>query len=332
MHQPRVVVVTGASAGLGRAIARAFGAGGAAVGLIARGQERLAAAEAEIREGGGRALALPADVSDAAAVEDAAERVERVLGPIDVWVNNAMVSVFSPVKEMTAEEYRRVTEVTYLGYVQGTLAALRRMLPRDAGVVVQVSSSLAFRAIPLQSAYCAAKHAIKGFTESLHAELLHDGSAVRVTLVHMPALNTPQFDWVRNRLPHKAKPMPPLYQPEVGARAVVYAALHPDRRSFTVSGSTAKVIWGERVAPGLLDRYLARNGYRGQQTGEPEEPGRPDNLWQPVPGDFAAHGRFDRQARAHSAQLWASEHRGLALLAAGIAGVAAAAAWRARGR
>jgi len=324
------VVVTGGAAGLGRAIARAFAARGAAVALIARGTDRLAAAEREIRDAGGRALALAADVSDAAGLEAAADRVERELGPIDVWVNNAMVSVFSPVKEMMAEEYRRVTEVTYLGYVHGTLVALRRMLPRDAGVVVQVSSSLAFRGIPLQSAYCAAKHAIKGFSESLRAELLHDGSAVRVTLVHMPALNTPQFDWVRNRLPNKAQPMPPVYQPEVGARAVVHAALHPDRRSYTVTGSAAKVIWGERVAPGLIDRYLARTGYRGQQTGEPEEAGRPDNLWQPVPGDFGAHGRFDRQARARSGQLWASEHRGLTLLAAGIAGVAAAAAWRAR--
>ena len=330
MKEPRVVVVTGGSAGLGRAIARAFAARGAAVALIARGKDRLTAAEREIRDAGGRALALAADVSDAAGLEAAADRVERELGPIDVWVNNAMVSVLSPVKEMTGEEYRRVTEVTYLGYVHGTLAALRRMLPRDAGVVVQVSSSLAFRGIPLQSAYCAAKHAIKGFTESLRAELLHDGSAVRVTLVHMPALNTPQFDWVRNRLPNKAQPMPPVYQPEVGARAVVHAALHPDRRSYTVTGSAAKVIWGERVAPGLIDRYLARTGYRGQQTGEPEEAGRPDNLWQPVPGDFGAHGRFDRQARARSGQLWASEHRGLTLLAAGIAGVAAAAAWRAR--
>ena len=332
MRDPRVVVVTGASAGLGRAIARAFGARGAAVGLIARGRERLAAAETEIRNAGGRALALPADVSDAAAMEAAAERVERALGPIDVWVNNAMVSVFSPVKEMTAAEYRRVTEVTYLGYVHGTMAALRQMLPRDAGTVVQVSSALAFRGIPLQSAYCAAKHAIKGFTESLRTELLHDGSAVRVTMVHMPALNTPQFDWVRSRLPHKAQPVPPVYQPEVGADAVVYAALHPQRRDLTVGASSVKAIWGERVAPGMIDRYLARTGYRGQQTSEPEQPGRPDNLWEPVQGEFAAHGRFDRQARAHSGQLWASEHRGLALLAAGIAGAAAAAAWRGRFR
>jgi NAD(P)-dependent dehydrogenase (short-subunit alcohol dehydrogenase family) len=332
VHEPRVVVVTGGSAGLGRAIARAFGERGAAVGLIARGEERLAAAEAEIRDAGGRGLALPADVSDAAALEAAAERVERELGPIDVWVNNAMVSVFSPVKEMTPEEFRRVTEVTYLGYVHGTMAALRRMLPRDAGTIVQVSSALAFRAIPLQSAYCAAKHAIKGFTESLRTELLHDGSAVRVTMVHMPALNTPQFDWVRSRLPHKAQPMPPVYQPEVGADAVVYAALHPSRRDLTVGASSVRVMWGERVAPGLIDRYLARNGYRAQQTGEPEQAGRPDNLWAPMAGDFGAHGRFDPQARGHSAQLWLSEHRGLTLLAAGMAGAAAAAAWRARRR
>jgi len=332
MLQPRVVVVTGASAGLGRAIARAFGTRGAAVGLIARGPERLAAAESEIRDAGGRALALSADVADAAALEAAAERVERELGPIDVWVNNAMVSVFSPVKEMTPEEYRRVTEVTYLGYVHGTMAALKHMLPRDAGTIVQVSSALAFRAIPLQSAYCAAKHAIKGFTESLRTELLHDGSAVRVTMVHMPALNTPQFDWVRNRLPHKAQPMPPLYQPEVGAEAVVYSALHPNRRDLTVGGSSVKVMWGERVAPGLIDRYLARTGYRSQQGSEPEQPGRPDNLWSPMAGDFGTHGRFDRQARAHSAQVWLNEHRGLTLLAAGVAGAAAAAAWRSRSR
>src|SRR3954447_741670 len=332
MPQPRVVVVTGASAGLGRAIARAFGARGAAVGLIARGEERLASAEAEIRDAGGRALAILADVSDAAALEAAAERVDRELGPIDVWINNAMVSVFSPVKEMTAEEFRRVTEVTYLGYVHGTLAALRRMLSRDAGTIVQVSSSLAFRGIPLQSAYCASKHAIKGFTEALRTELLHDGSAVRVTMVHMPALNTPQFDWVRNRLPHRPQPMPPVFQPEVGAEAVVYAVQHPERRDLTVSGSAVKVTWAERVAPGLIDRYLARKGYRSQQSGEPEQAGRPDNLWQPVTGDYGAHGRFDREARRHSPELWLSEHRGLTLLAAGLAGAAAAAAWRSRRR
>jgi NAD(P)-dependent dehydrogenase (short-subunit alcohol dehydrogenase family) len=332
MREPRVVVVTGASAGLGRAIARAFGARGAVVGLIARGRDGLAAVESEIRDAGGRALALPADVSDAAALQGAAERVEREVGPIDVWVNNAMVSVFSPVKEMRPGEYRRVTEVTYLGYVHGTLAALHHMLPRDAGTIVQVSSGLAFRAIPLQSAYCAAKHAIKGFTESLRTELLHDGSRVRVTMVHMPALNTPQFGWVRSRLSHKAQPLPPIFQPELGADAVVYAALHPERRELMVAGSTLAAIWGNRIAPGLLDRYLARKGYRSQQTAEPEQPGRPDNLWRPLPGEHGAHGGFDGRAQAHSAQLWLTEHRGLALLAAGIAGAAAATAWRARER
>jgi NAD(P)-dependent dehydrogenase (short-subunit alcohol dehydrogenase family) len=324
MDQHRVVVVTGASAGLGRAIARAFAERGAAVGLLARGKEGLASAEREIRDRGGRALGVPTDVSDSRAVTAAADRIERELGPVDVWVNNAMVSVFSPVKEMDAAEYRRVTEVTYLGYVHGTLAALERMLPRDRGTIVQVSSALAFRAIPLQSAYCAAKHAIKGFTESLRAELLHDASAVRVTMVHMPALNTPQFDWVKSRLPNRAQPVPPIFQPEVGARAVVYAALHPERRDLTVGGSTARAIVGNRVVPQLLDRYLARTGYRSQQTDEPDDPDRPDNLWEPVAGDHDAHGRFDSVARAHSMQLWMEEHRGWTLLAgAGLAGAMA---------
>jgi NAD(P)-dependent dehydrogenase (short-subunit alcohol dehydrogenase family) len=330
MIDPRVVVVTGASAGLGRAIARAFGARGAAVALLARGQDRLAAAEREIRDAGGRALAIPTDVADAGAVSAAADRIERELGPIDVWVNNAMVSVFSPVKDMTAQEYRRVTEVTYLGYVHGTLAALHCMHSRDSGTIVQVSSALAFRAIPLQSAYCAAKHAIKGFTESLRTELLHDGSGVQVTMVHMPALNTPQFTWVRSRLPHKPQPVPPIYQPELGAEAVVYAALHPGRRDLKVGASTVRAIWGNRVAPGLLDAYLAKTGYESQQTDEPERPGRPDNLWTSLPGDYGAHGPFDAQAHSGSLQLRLEEHRGLVLLAAGVAGAAAAFAWRTR--
>jgi NAD(P)-dependent dehydrogenase (short-subunit alcohol dehydrogenase family) len=330
MQQPRVVVVTGASAGLGRAIARGFGARGAAVALLARGEEGLAAAEREIRDAGGRALALTVDVADAEAVEAAAERIERELGPIDIWVNNAMVSVFSPVREMRAEEYRRVTEVTYLGYVHGTLAALRRMFPRNEGVIVQVSSALAFRAIPLQSAYCAAKHAIKGFTESLRTELIHDDSGVQVTMVHMPALNTPQFDWVKSRLPRRPQPVPPIFQPEVGAEAVIYAALHPERRDLKVGTSTLKAIWGNRAAPGLLDRYLARSGYDSQQTEEPELSGRGDNLWAPVAGDHGAHGRFDSRAHSRSPQLWLQEHRRVALLAAGLAGIAAAVAWRQR--
>jgi len=322
------VVVTGSSAGLGRAIAGAFAERGAAVGLLARGRERLAEAEREIRDGGGQALAVPTDVADAQAVAEAADRIEGELGAVDVWVNNAMVSVFSPVKEMRAEEYRRVTEVTYLGYVHGTLAALEHMLPRDRGTIVQVSSALAFRAVPLQSAYCAAKHAIKGFTESLRAELLHDDSGVRVTMVHMPALNTPQFEWVKSRLPYRAQPVPPIFQPEVGARAVVYAALHPERRDLTVGWPSVKAIWGNRVAPGLLDRYLARSGYGSQQTDEPEPLTRADNLWEPAPGNHGAHGRFDARARRYSPQLWLTEHRSLALLlGAGGAGAAAAWAW-----
>ena len=331
MEEPRVVVVTGASAGLGRAIARAFAERGAAVGLLARGRERLVEAEREIRDGGGRALAVPTDVADAPAVADAADRIEGELGPVDVWVNNAMVSVFSPVREMRAEEYRRVTEVTYLGYVHGTLAALERMLPRDRGTIVQVSSALAFRAIPLQSAYCAAKHATKGFTESLRAELLHDDSGVRVTMVHMPALNTPQFEWVKSRLPYRAQPVPPIFQPEVGARAVVYAALHPERRDLTVGLPSVKAIWGNRLAPGLLDRYLARSGYRSQQTDEPEPLTRADNLWEPAPGNHGAHGRFDARARRYSPQLWLTEHRSLSLLlGAGAVGAAAVWAWGTR--
>jgi NAD(P)-dependent dehydrogenase (short-subunit alcohol dehydrogenase family) len=332
MEEPRVVVVTGASAGLGRAIAGAFAERGAAVGLLARGRARLLDAEREIRDRGGRALAVPADVADAAAVTAAAGRIEGELGPVDVWVNNAMVSVFSPVREMEAAEYRRVTEVTYLGYVHGTLAALRHMLPRDRGTIVQVSSALAFRAIPLQSAYCAAKHAIKGFTESLRTELLHDGSGVRVTMVHMPALNTPQFEWVKSRLPNRAQPVPPIFQPEVGARAVVYAALHPERRELSVGLSTMKAIWGNRIAPRLLDRYLGRTGYRAQQTDEPEPPARADNLWEPGQGDHGAHGRFDRRARGHSVQAWLAEHRGVVLLAgAGVAGLLAARGWSRHG-
>jgi NAD(P)-dependent dehydrogenase (short-subunit alcohol dehydrogenase family) len=321
LSKPEVVVVTGASAGLGRAVVRAFAREGAHVGLIARGRDGLEAARREVEELGGRALVLPLDVADADAVERAAERVERELGPIDVWVNNAMVSVFSPVREMRPEEYRRVTEVTYLGYVYGTLAALRRMLPRDRGVVVQVGSALAYRGIPLQSAYCAAKHAIQGFHDSLLAELIHDESRVRVTMVQMPALNTPQFSWVRSRLPREPQPVPPIYQPEVGAAAVLFAA-RESRRELYVGYPTVQAIVGDKIAPGLADRYLARHGYDAQQTSEPVEPGRRDNLWEPLPGDHGAHGSFDDRATASSPQLWASMNRGrLALAGAGLAGL-----------
>jgi NAD(P)-dependent dehydrogenase (short-subunit alcohol dehydrogenase family) len=321
LGKPEVVVVTGASAGVGRAVARAFAREGAHVGLVARGLDGLEAARREVEESGGRALVLPLDVADAEAVELAAGRVERELGPIDVWVNNAMVSVFSPVREMKAEEYRRVTEVTYLGYVHGTLAALKRMLPRDRGVIVQVGSALAYRGIPLQSAYCAAKHAIQGFHDSLRSELIHDRSNVQVTMVQLPAMNTPQFSWVRSRLPREPQPVPPIYQPEVGAAAVLFAARNP-RREMYVGYPTVEAIVGDKLAPGFADWYLARNGYEAQQTDEPVAPGRRDNLWEPLPGDHGAHGSFGERASASSPQLWASMHRaGLSLAAAGLAGL-----------
>ncbi|HEV2764676.1 MAG TPA: SDR family oxidoreductase, partial [Pyrinomonadaceae bacterium] len=268
MEKPEVVVVTGASAGVGRAVARAFAREGACVGLLARGPDGLEAARREVEELGGRALVLPLDVAEAEAVERAAEAVEREFGPIDVWVNNAMVSVFSPVREMRPEEYKRVTEVTYLGYVYGTLAALKRMLPRDRGVIVQVGSALAYRGIPLQSAYCAAKHAIQGFVDSLRCELIHDGSNVRVTMVQLPAMNTPQFSWVKSRLPNRPQPVPPIYQPEVGAEAVLFAARN-DRREMYVGYPTVEAIVGDKVAPAFADKYLAKNAYDAQQTDEP---------------------------------------------------------------
>lgn len=315
-----VVVVTGASAGVGRATAIAFARRGARIGLLARGIDGLEGTRRDVEAAGGEALMVPLDVADATAVEHAASSVEDAFGPIDVWINNAMLSVFSPVKEMTAEEYRRVTEVTYLGYVHGTLAALRRMLPRDQGVIVQVGSALAYRAIPLQSAYCAAKHAINGFTESLRSELLHDGSRVHVTVVHLPAMNTPQFGWVKSRLPNNAQPVPPVYQPEVAAKAILWAA-HHRRRELMVGAPTVRAILADKVVPGLLDRYLAATGYQSQQTAERRDPAAPDNLWQPVPGDHGAHGSFGARARAFSPQLWATTHRSwIAVAGAGAAG------------
>jgi short-subunit dehydrogenase len=324
----RVVVVTGASAGLGRSIVRAFARRGARIGLLARDETRLRQARAEVEALGGEALVLPTDVARHSAVAAAAEAVESRLGPIDVWVNNAMVSVFSPVKQMRAEEYRRVTEVTYLGTVYGTLAALERMLPRDRGVIIQIGSALAYRAIPLQSAYCGAKHAIQGFTESLRSELDHDGSRVRVTMLQLPAVNTPQFDWVKSRLPYRAQPVPPVFQPEVIADAVVWAAEH-DRNEMYLGFPAAKAILANRIVPRLLDRYLGRTGYASQQTDQPERPGRPDNLWQPVRADVGAHGRFDAISRRWSPQIWLSEHR-RALGLAGLALAGGMAAARAR--
>jgi NAD(P)-dependent dehydrogenase (short-subunit alcohol dehydrogenase family) len=292
------------------------------VGLIARGRAGLEAAAREVEELGGRAIAVVADVADAAQVEAAAGLIEEEFGPIDVWVNNAMTSVFSPVKTTTAEEFRRVTEVTYLGVVHGTLSALRRMLPRDRGSIVQVGSALAYRGIPLQAAYCGAKHAIQGFCDSLRSELLHDGSAVRVTMVQLPAMNTPQFDWVKSRLRGRAQPVPPIYQPEVAANAIVWASEHA-RREFAVGFSTEVTIIGNKAAPGLGDWYLARSGYESQQTGEAEDPDRPFNLWEPVDRDrdFGAHGRFDKRARWRSWQTWLTTHR-----AAAVCGALAAAA------
>jgi NAD(P)-dependent dehydrogenase (short-subunit alcohol dehydrogenase family) len=322
LSKPEVVVITGASAGVGRATARAFAREGAYVGLLARGQDGLEGARRDVEKLGGRALVLPTDVADADAVERAAEMVERELGPIDIWINNAMVSVFSPVKEMKPEEYKRVTEVTYLGYVYGTLAALKRMLPRDRGVIVQVGSALAYRGIPLQSAYCAAKHAIQGFVDSLRSELIHDHSNVCVTMVQLPAMNTPQFSWVKSRLPRKPQPVPPIYQPEVGAEAVLFAARN-DRREMYVGYPTVEAIVGDKIAPGFADWYLARNGYEAQQTHEPVGPDRRDNLWEPVPGDHGAHGAFDNRASASSPQLWANINRNWLMMAgASLAGLA----------
>lgn len=319
------VVVTGASAGLGRAIAYEFGKHGAQVALLARGEEGLDAAAEEVRARGGKALPVRTDVADPDAVESAANIVEEHFGPIDIWVNNAMVTVFSPVKEMKPEEYKRATDVTYLGTVHGTLVALKRMLPRDRGSIVQVGSALSYRSIPLQSAYCAAKHAINGFTDSLRCELIHDKSKVRLTTVQMPAMNTVQFNWVKSRLSHRAQPVPPIFQPEVGARAVYWAA-HHTRREVYVGGSTVGAIVGNKFIPGLLDHYLGRTGYKSQQTSELEDPSRPDNLWRPVDArtDCGEHGRFDEKAHGGSFELWADLHRrelAVGLLAAGVAGV-----------
>ena len=304
----RVVVITGASAGIGRAAAPVFAREGAKIGLLARGVDGLEAAKEEVENLGGSALVLPADVANADQIEAAAVKVEELFGPIEVWLNNAMASVFSPVKQMTAEEFRRVTEVTYLGCIYGTLAALKRMLPRDSGVIVQVGSALAYRGIPLQSAYCAAKHAIEGFCDSLRTELLHDKSNVRVTMVQLSAFNTPQFGWVKSRLPRRAQPVPPIFQPEVAAEAIYFAAHHP-RREFIVGWPAFKAIYGNKIAPWYADRVLARMGYDAQQHDGPEDPERPNNLYDPVAGDHGAHGIFDARSRNWSGHWWLSKNR-----------------------
>jgi NAD(P)-dependent dehydrogenase (short-subunit alcohol dehydrogenase family) len=308
-YKQEVVVITGASAGVGRATARAFAKRQAKVGLIARGRDGLEAAKREIEAAGGEALALPLDVSDHDAVENAAAAVESRFGPIDIWINNAMLSVFSPIMEMQPDEYRRVTDVTYLATVWGTLAALRRMKPRDRGAIVQVGSALAYRGIPLQSAYCAAKHAMQGFHDSLRSELIHDHSNVRVVMVQMPALNTPQFRWVKSRLPRKAQPVGPIFQPEVAAEAIVWAA-YSNRREINVGWPTTKAVIGNNIAPGYADWYLARHGYEAQMVDEPEDPNRPNNLWEPVPGDHGAHGVFDDRASDTSIELELNKRRG----------------------
>lgn len=324
MTEP-VVVVTGASGGVGRAVAVEFGRRNARVALLARGDAGLRGAAEQVRQAGGTAIAIPTDVSQDAQVRSALQRIEEELGPVDIWVNVAFTSVFARFEQMQPEEFKRATEVTYLGYVYGTMAVLPRMQERGHGTIVHVGSALAYRGIPLQSAYCGAKHAIQGFHESLRCELLHAGSPVKVTMVQLPAVNTPQFSWVLSRLPRRPQPVPPIYQPEVAARAIVHAALHPRRREYWVGGSTVLTLMANAVAPGLLDRYLARTGFDSQQTHEEQDPDQAENLWEPadLTVDFGTHGRFDEQAKTGSVQLWASCHHGT--IAAAIATVAAGA-------
>lgn len=304
----KVAVVSGASAGVGRATALAFARAGARVALLARGMEGLEGARREIEASGGRAMILQVDVADAAAVEAAAAQIEAGFGPIDIWVNCAMATIFAPVHRISPAEFRRATEVTYLGTVHGTMAALRRMRARNAGIVVQVGSALAYRAIPLQAAYCGAKFAIRGFTDALRVELMHDRLDIHLTMVQLSAFNTPQFDWALSRMPRRAQPVPPVFQPEVAARAIVRAA-QLRRREVVVGWPALKAIWGNKLAPAYADRLLARTGYGSQMTGAAEQPARPDNLFEPVRIDAGSHGRFDRQAKRFSAQLWLSLHR-----------------------
>jgi NAD(P)-dependent dehydrogenase (short-subunit alcohol dehydrogenase family) len=325
--RPQVVAVTGASGGIGRATAVAFGARGAKVALLARGTAGLEAAADEVRAAGGQALVVEVDVADSDAVVQAVETVERELGPVDVWVNVAFTSVFAPFDEIAPDEFRRVTEVAYLGYVYATMAILPRMKQRGSGTIVQVGSALAYRGIPLQTAYCGAKHAIQGFHESLRCELLHEKSPVHVTMVQMPAVNTPQFRWVLSRLPRKPQPVPPIYEPHIAASAVVHAADHPERREYWVGGSTVGTLAANAIAPGLLDRYLARTGFDSQQTDEAVDgAARPDNLFEPVPGDHGAHGQFDAQAAGSSVELRLSKRKRGLLAMAGLTTVAAAVA------
>ncbi len=325
----QVVAVTGASGGIGRATAVAFAARGAKVALLARGEKGLAGAAAEIESRGGQALVVPVDVADADAVEAAVERIETELGPIDVWVNVAFTAVFARFWHVEPAEFRRATEVSYLGYVYCTRSVLKRMMARDRGTIVHVGSALAYRSIPLQSAYCGAKHAIQGFHESLRVELMHERSNVHVTMVQMPAVNTPQFSWVLSRLPEHAQPVPPIYQPEVAASAVLFAADHPKRREYWVGTSTVATLVGNKFIPGLLDRYLAKTGFKSQQTGQPKDPDQPSNLFEPADGpdgrDFGTHGAFDDRSTQVAPQLWFSHHH-KTLVAASVTAVAGAGA------
>ena len=317
--QKQVVVISGASAGVGRATAIEFARKGAAVALLARSEDGLAGAVRDVEAAGGTALAIPVDVADAAAVEAAAEHIEQSLGPINVWVNSAMVTVFSAFHEMPAEEFQRVTQVTYLGTVNGTRAALARMRPRNAGCIIQVGSALAYRGIPLQSAYCGAKFAIRGLTDALRAELIYDKSAVHITMVQLAAFNTPQFDWARHRLPAQPQPLPPVFQPEIAARAIVWSAAHR-RRELWVGFSSWKTILATQLFPGLSDKIAAKQAVSGQMDKPasssaplpaPTLAARDDNLFTPLPGDHGAHGRFDDEAKSTSPALWFSLHRRL---------------------
>lgn len=326
-NSPKVVVVTGASAGVGRAVVREFAREGASIGLIARGRNRLESAKQDVEAAGGKALVLPADVSDAKAIDDAAERVEQELGPIDIWVNDAMTTVFAPFDQITPEEFKRATEVTYLGFVYGTMAALKRMKQRNRGSIVQVGSALAYRSIPLQSAYCGAKHAMVGFTDSVRSELIHDKSEIHITVVHLPGMNTPQFSWCRSKLPRQPQPVPPIFQPEVAARAIVWASSHR-RREIFVAWPTVKAIYGQDVAPGYADHYLADHAYGSQETDQPVPSDRPDNLFEPVDANFSAHGIFDSRAHDFSMQSWLDLNREKVLYGGVVLGCLAAMLWK----
>ena len=318
-HRPPVVAITGASAGVGRAVARRFARDGARIGLIARGQDGLEGASRDVEDLGGKALICACDVSDHDAVEQAADAIEDAFGPIDIWINAAFAGVVAPFMDMDIDDFHHVTDVTYHGQVHGTMAALKRMTRRDRGHIVLVGSALAYRGIPLQSAYCGAKHAIQGFHDSLRSELLHAKSNVRTTMVQLPGVNTPQFDWIRTSMPEQPRPASPPYQPEIAAEAIHFAA-HSNRKSVKLGWPTLKAIWGDRLASPLVDRYLARTGYSGQQSGTPVSSTRRDNLYEPVPGDHGAHGRFDDEARTSSTQLWVTKHRTLLGLAAVVIG------------